>query len=105
MSAACVCPDVQLDPTHPIPADPLRCACCGSPIVLTCAGECGTEHVRAAFGAASTAMHATRGDFTPTGRRRETRPRRYQPKACACGVTFMPTGPRDSRCPTCKGNP
>src|SRR5262249_44541732 len=26
----------------------------------------------------------------------------YEPKRCACGATFTPTGPRDVRCPPCK---
>lgn len=37
---------------------------------------------------------------------REKSRRRWQAKhdrRCACGAMFTPTGPRDTRCPTCKG--
>jgi hypothetical protein len=50
---ACLCPDVALEATHPIPSTPLTCGCCGEPLELTCAGRCGEQHVRAAFAAAA----------------------------------------------------
>lgn len=41
------------------------------------------------------------------GRKRKspvyTGPRVYKPKACGCGATFTPTGPRSERCPKCRG--
>lgn len=48
MSSTCVCPDADVN-TATIPSDPLVCGCCGSPLRITCDGECGGEHVRAAF--------------------------------------------------------
>lgn len=29
--------------------------------------------------------------------------RRYKPKTCACGATFVPSGPRATRCAPCRG--
>lgn len=46
---ACLCPDASLDAVHPIPTDVIRCGCCGSPVRLTCDGECGEQHIRATF--------------------------------------------------------
>lgn len=60
MSAAakpCVCPDLQ--PIAAIPTGPITCACCGEPLVLTCAGACGQQHVRASFTAAAAAVSAS----------------------------------------------
>jgi hypothetical protein len=37
-----------------------------------------------------------------TGNVAQKKQRTYQPKVCACGSTFTPTGPRDVRCPACK---
>jgi hypothetical protein len=52
MSAACICPDVpSLEGVATIPTEPLVCGCCGTPLRLTCDGECGPEHVRGAFAA------------------------------------------------------
>lgn len=46
--SACLCPDVDVGRAT-IPSEPLKCGCCGKPLELTCAGECGPKHVRAAF--------------------------------------------------------
>lgn len=47
MSAACTCPDLQ--PIETIPTEPLKCACCGEPLELTCPKKCGKQHVAAAL--------------------------------------------------------
>ena len=48
--AACVCPDIEpIGPTDAVPIGPILCRCCGGPLVITCPGECGAEHVRASI--------------------------------------------------------
>lgn len=36
-------------------------------------------------------------------RRAPARPPVFEPKQCACGETFTPSGPNAKRCPTCRG--
>lgn len=43
----CACPD--LDVSNGIPTEPIKCACCGGVLRLTCASECGERHVTAAL--------------------------------------------------------
>lgn len=62
---------------------PLCCTKCGQELEL----RCGNGHVH-------------RAPRSPRGK--DTNPRTYKPRPCECGATFTPTGPRDSRCPTCK---
>ena len=98
MSAACLCPDIPAP--DQIGAGPITCTCCGQPLVITCPGECGTEHVRQsvarAIGRPVTAERTKRK--SPV----YTRPRVYKPKVCGCGETFIPTGPRGEKCPKCR---
>jgi hypothetical protein len=52
MSATCICPDIEsFEGVATIPTEPLRCGCCGSPLRLTCDGDCGEQHIRGAFAA------------------------------------------------------
>jgi hypothetical protein len=41
----CSCPDMPRAGIVPIPPGPVTCVCCGEPLILTCAGKCGTKHV------------------------------------------------------------
>ena len=43
MTHRCHCP--ELDPVAHVGTGPIACACCGKPLVLTCPGECGTQHI------------------------------------------------------------
>ena len=108
-------PTIEGSVEFPIPSGPVRCVCCGEPLELRCAKRCGQA---AASVAAAAAAHPSIGyvaSTTPAPRRaldlalaatdtRSYRPRTYKPKGCACGQAFTPTGPRDVRCPTCKGH-
>jgi DNA-directed RNA polymerase subunit RPC12/RpoP len=72
--------------------------------VLSCA-ECGEElEVRCKNGHEPQPFKlrdagASRADVP----HRVSMPRTYKPKVCDCGLAFQPTGPRDIRCPACKG--
>jgi len=60
MSTTCICPDTpSLEGVATIPTEPLRCQCCGTPLRLTCDGECGEEHVRGAFAQSREQLRAT----------------------------------------------
>lgn len=78
---SCACPDADVD-VSAIPSDPLRCGCCGSPLRITCDGECGEEHVRAAF---ATATHVDW--FCDRCHRPIPRKRGRPPKYCATCLT------------------
>lgn len=81
MSAACICPDTpSLDEVATIPADPLRCGCCGSPLRLTCDGECGDEHVRGAFETARAQLRAG----MPAGKQERHAPARVAWECVRC---------------------
>jgi hypothetical protein len=71
---------------------------------VLCCGECGEDlEVRCKNGHEPEPFKlrdpaASRADSP----RRQSAPRTYKPKACGCGITFQPTGPRDIRCLACK---
>ena len=107
MSERCICPDVP-EP-DPVGAGPITCTCCGQPLVITCPGECGEQHVRQSIARAiarpraSTPAPPAAPAAAPVAAA-EKKKRIYKPKACkSCGNDFTPTGPRDDICVRCRG--
>lgn len=100
----CDCPvvpdlsDATAEQLDRIVGRPHRCASCGQELELRCPE--GHVHQAPKTHSPNVRPKAT-VDAGP--RRRESKPRTYKPKLCACGETFTPTGPRDIRCPGCKG--
>jgi hypothetical protein len=115
-TARCRCPEFpDLALSSPVPAKPVACACCGTPLELTCAG-CGTKpridetiipmrETMAPNRAPKQGNRATDDEIGATKPAdREKRRLSFKPKPCAkCGATFTPTGGRDTCCTDCKG--
>lgn len=98
---ACTCPAMpECGPRDPIPTDPVRCVCCGHPLELSCAEKCGkvAESIAAAAGVSSgvSAFPAEKH-----ARAKETKPRIFADRLCACGRSFTPHWSGDKRCPAC----
>jgi hypothetical protein len=53
-------------------------------------------------GASIEAATTAHPSIAHTGNIAREKPRTYQPKGCASGTAFTPTGPRGVRCPACK---
>jgi hypothetical protein len=101
----CHCPEVP-ETTGPV-FDAVACRCCGAPLELTCAGRCGTEHMRASMDDARAQLRSpAAGETHDPGKRpytKSAKPRTYAEKACAlCHQPFQPTGPRSLVCERCK---
>jgi hypothetical protein len=71
---------------------------------VLCCGNCGEElEVRCKNGHEPEPFKLRDAASSRTDvARQPSSPRTYKPKACGCGITFQPTGPRDIRCVTCK---
>jgi hypothetical protein len=84
-TARCLCPSLPVFArSAQLDGLPLACACCGSPLELTCRG--------------------CRPDGPPKRAKGTMAARMYAAKACKrCGALFGPTGPRQIYCgrPTC----
>lgn len=132
MTAACDCPvvpdlsELQAPALELIIGAPLKCLSCGHELEL----RCPEGHVHQAPRTTSPNIRPAVKALPPEKPRGRTCPdcgsallprkqvcrvchpdkpvgtnsaRVYSPKACACGRTFIPSGPRSVRCDVCRG--
>ena len=87
-SSRCHCP--ELDPVAHVGTDPITCRCCGRALVLTCPGECGTQHVARSIDAAVSATRRRRGDPVRCPRCGDPMPKRTGRPTAACERCMTP---------------